>query len=245
MKKLTLNLSVFICFLLAGCVDPYLPVEKGDTDPPEIVETTPENGEVGVSKEGKVTVKFSKGVSPLTVHEESIILTTEGNKMVECEIELSDDWTEVELTPLNELTEGKVYSVKIARTITDINGLPLKTDGTDSPYRFSFSVETVFPVVAETYPEEGAVVSPSDLEAVTVRFSKPMDVLTIDESTVYLADVWGNVTYDKETYTASFIPDAPLSYGTNYKLIVTGKAKDSAGLNIQEDFIVNFMTSED
>jgi len=244
MKKLTLNLSVFICFLFAGCADTYLPVDKGDTDPPEIIETSPENGESGVSKESTVTVKFSKGVSPLTIHEESIILMT-GNHEVDCEIELSEDWTEVELTPLNELTEGKVYIVKIARTITDINGLPLKTDGTDSPYRFSFSVETIFPVVVETFPEEGAVVSPSELEAVTVRFSKPMDILTIDESTVYLADVWGDVTYDKETQTASFIPDAPLSYGTDYKLIVTGKAKDSAGLNIQEDFIVNFITSEE
>lgn len=233
-----------IFFALAGCVEPYSPVGKGNELPPEIVETTPVDGADDVSADSTVLIKFSKPLMDTSVHTSSIILLENGNR-INYEVKLSEDGKAVEMIPEDQLNEGAEYSVEVYRIITDEAGLPLKTDGTDSPYRFSFSVKTVAPVIVKTVPEAGEEVIASELEKITVEFSKKMDASTINESTVLLTDVDCEVSYDEETMTAILVPNIKLTHSTSYNIIITDAVKDIAGTSIGADTIINFTTAEE
>jgi hypothetical protein len=121
----------------------------------------------------------------------------------------------------------------------------LKTDGTDSPYRFSFSVKTVAPVIVKTVPEAGEEVIASELQNITVKFSKMMAVSTINNSTVLLSDVDCEVSYNEETMTAVLTPFAKLTHSTSYNIIVTTAVKDISGISLESDAIINFTTAEE
>jgi hypothetical protein len=243
-NSVKMTIPVLLLAVCIGCAEPYLPAGKEEIEPPEIVETFPNDGEIDVEENISVKIRFSKGMSPLTVHEGTFTMET-GRESVNFTITQSDDWTEVEIIPDKDLAEGSVYTVKVARTATDINGIPLHTDGTDSPYRFSFTTTTVYPEIEEVFPSENDIVSPDEFEFASVKFSKSMDPATINESTFFLADIPGTVVYDNQTATAYFTPGYPLSYGTDYKIIITGNVRDTSGNVLGEDFISPFTTTEE
>jgi hypothetical protein len=244
MKIIKLIGGLTILFALTGCVEPYSPVGKGNELPPEIVETTPVDGTDDVSAETTVSIKFSKSLMDTSVHTSSIIML-ENEISLNYAVNLSEDGKSVEIIPESELNEGSLYSVEVYRIITDEAGLPLKTDGTDSPYRFSFSIKTVAPVIVKTVPEAGEEAKASELEEITVEFSKKMDASTINESTVLLTDVDCEVSYDEETMTAVLTPGIKLTHSTSYNIIITDAVKDIAGTSIGADTIINFTTAEE
>lgn len=244
MKKIfRLFLSFFICFTVFSCVEPYSPVKEIDSIPPEVSETSPADQENDVPADISVTIKFSKPVLSSTVHSSSIKMTCD-DATVPAEVKVLEDGITAQIVPLSELIEGKEYAVEIERSITDINGLPLKTDGTDSPYVFSFTVVSTIPSVTATSPADSEIVASETLEKITVTFSEDMDPATINESTFFVEDVFGAVEYDAGTMTASFIPDAKLMHSTSYTLILTNGIKDLAGISIQNTS-VNFSTAEE
>jgi len=244
MKIIKLIGGLTILFGLIGCVEPYSPVGKENELPPEIVETIPADGADDVSAQTTVSINFSKPLMGDSVHTSSVILL-ESEIKLNYEVNLSEDGKSVEIIPEDQLNEGAEYSVEIYRIITDEAGLPLKTDGTDSPYRFSFSVKTVAPVIVKTVPEAGEEVIASELEKITVEFSKKMDVSTINESTVLLTDVDCEVSYDEETMTVILTPNIKLTHSTSYNIIITDAVKDIAGTSIGSDVIINFTTAEE
>ncbi len=146
MKIIKLIGGLTILFGLIGCVEPYSPVGKENELPPEIVETTPADKADDVSAETTVLINFSKPLMDASVHTSSVIIL-ENEISLNYAVSLSEDGKTVEIIPENKLNEGSLYSVEVYRIITDEAGLPLKTDGTDSPYRFSFSIKTVAPVI--------------------------------------------------------------------------------------------------
>ena len=179
-----------------------------------------------------------------SVHTSSIVLL-ENEIQLNYEVNLSEDGKTVEIIPADQLNEGSLYAVEIYRIITDKAGIPLKTDGTDSPYRFSFSVNTVAPVIVKTVPEAGEEVTASELEEITIEFSKKMDASTINESTVLLSDVDCEVSYDEETMTAVLTPGIKLTHSTSYNIIVTTAVKDIYGTPLENENIINFVTAQE
>lgn len=244
MKKIfKVFIPFFICFTLFSCAEPYSPVKDIDSTPPEVSGTSPADQESDVPADISVEIKFSKTVLSSTVHSSSIKMTCD-NAVVPAEVTVLEDGITAQMVPLSELIEGKEYTVEIERSITDTNGLPLKTDGTDSPYVFSFTVVSTIPSITGTNPADSEVVSAETLEKITVTFSEDMDPATINESTFFVEDVFGTVEYDAGTKTASLSPDTKLMSSTSYTLILTNGIKDLAGISIQNTS-VNFSTAEE
>jgi hypothetical protein len=104
------------------------------------------------------------------------------------------------------------------------------------------------------YPSSApTVVSVSPLGAnipldsvVTIRFSQPMQPATLNTGSFTLTaggeSVVGAVTYDDNTSTATFTPDAGLEYSTQYTATVTPDAKDVANNCLGENYDWSFTT---
>ena len=79
---------------------------------------------------------------------------------------------------------------------------------------------------------------------ISVVFSEAMDAVTIDEASFTVVNgrirVLGTVSYDPDTTTATFFPDAPLDEGVTYRATVTADATDEGGTGLASDEQWNF-----
>ncbi|MDH5696168.1 MAG: Ig-like domain-containing protein [Dehalococcoidia bacterium] len=103
--------------------------------------------------------------------------------------------------------------------------------------------DTTPPTISSVSPENGATDVPIDT-VVTATFSEPMDNSTITTESFTLAGraVLGNVTYDSDTYTATFTPDADLEYNHEYTAMLTIAITDVAGNPLAADYSWSFTT---
>jgi len=109
--------------------------------------------------------------------------------------------------------------------------------------------DTTIPSIVSTSPANGATAI-AVTTAVTCTFSEAMNASTINDASFLLVSVTsaatttvaGNVTYDGSSNVASFTPNSPLEYNTNYTATITTDATDAAGNVISASFSWSFAT---
>jgi len=89
------------------------------------------------------------------------------------------------------------------------------------------AVDTTPPTVVSTSPAADAT-GVAIGAAVSVTFSEAMDASTITTSSFTLDSVSGSVSYNSDTYTATFTPGASLSYSTTYTATLSTAITDAA-----------------
>jgi len=99
------------------------------------------------------------------------------------------------------------------------------------------SVSSTSPVVAATNIVVGAVI--------TTTFSEAMDTSTITTGSFTLDGVSGSVSYDSGTNTATFTPDASLSYSTTYTATLSTAIADAAGNPLASAYSWSFTTESE
>jgi methionine-rich copper-binding protein CopC len=102
----------------------------------------------------------------------------------------------------------------------------------------TFTIDNAAPTVISTNPanmDDKADVT----STIAAIFSEAINPATISFT---VSGVTGTVSYNETTYTATFIPDKALSYGTKYTAAVTG-AKDLAGNIMAADKTWTFTTT--
>ncbi|MBI5495717.1 MAG: Ig-like domain-containing protein [Deltaproteobacteria bacterium] len=78
----------------------------------------------------------------------------------------------------------------------------------------------------------------------SVVFSEAIDPATLDHTSLIMDGVTGAVTYDASTFTATFTPAHPLSFGTTYDVLVTTAVTDRFGHPLAEAYHFAFTTTE-
>ncbi|GAH04081.1 unnamed protein product, partial [marine sediment metagenome] len=103
--------------------------------------------------------------------------------------------------------------------------------------------DTTSPTVSGVSPGDGATDVTVDT-VVTATFSEAMDSSTITTESFTLAgsEVSGTVTYNSDTYTATFTPDANLDYNHEYTATLTRAITDAAGNPLAESYTWSFTT---
>jgi hypothetical protein len=98
-----------------------------------------------------------------------------------------------------------------------------------SPASYSWTIDTTAPTVSLVNPSNGATDVAINTTA-TATFSEAMNSsdITADNITVS-GGVTGTVTYDSGSRTATFTPDANLSYSTTYTVTIAAGIRDLAG----------------
>jgi hypothetical protein len=102
------------------------------------------------------------------------------------------------------------------------------------------------PTVTSVSPEDGAL-DVSVLMMITANFSGPMDASTINTTSFTLVTdsipVTGSVSYDSDTYTATFTQDTHLDYAHVYTANLSTDIKDEAGNPLAEAYTWSFTTA--
>ncbi len=92
-------------------------------------------------------------------------------------------------------------------------------------------------------PADGAVDVPVGA-VVTATFSISLNPSTVTPATFYLDGVPGTVSYDADTWTATFTPDADLAYGTTYTAHATTGIESADGAALCVEYVWSFTTVE-
>jgi len=109
-----------------------------------------------------------------------------------------------------------------------------------------FSPDTTPPTIASTSPVASAT-GVAVTTTVTATFSETMAASTITTTSFTLkagtAPVSGSVSYNSDTYTATFTPSANLAIGTTYTATLSTTITDAAGNPLASAYSWNFTTA--
>jgi len=122
----------------------------------------------------------------------------------------------------------------------------LQDAATRSYVHLNILATPVPPAVVEVQPRGGSLDAPSN-QAVTVRFSEPMDASTLTSANFQLVGLTrglipGTISYQASTFTMSFVPSSAL-LPDDYLATITGGAggvKGSNGLGLNRDYAWGF-----
>jgi hypothetical protein len=129
MHVIKLHLSLFLLTLmtiLSSCGDsssnPNPTPNPEDKTPPTITSLTPSDKSSSVSLSEPVTVIFSEAVKASTVTNETVILKSKGDSVLEKTLTLSDDKKTLTINYKNLVQNPETVTVTLTKTITDEAG---------------------------------------------------------------------------------------------------------------------------
>lgn len=138
---------------------------------------------------------------------------------------------------------GKLY---ITGQSYAVWGSPLHTfprSESYDPYGFLAVLGSENINIDNIFPEDRAI-NASVESSIKVTFSKPMKESTISNRTFLLDDgeVPGRVSYDPDSYTATFAPDTKLKFSEEYTATLNTDITDESGNSLSESFSWSFTT---
>ena len=233
-KKLLTAIVLSIVVLFGACSEDDFQETIGLC--PEVIATSPTNGETSVALNKVITVTFNEEMNPGTINASSFTIVN-GTTNIAGVITYSGNTAT--FTPTVNLVANKTYIGKVTTAVKDTRGNAMQED-----YIWTFSTGTTLqPLVISTDPannETGVVLN----KIITATFNTAMNPTTINGTTFTLKQgttaIAGTVTYSGTI--ASFTPTLPLTANTIYTGTVTTGAKNTAGVALSNDYIWNFTT---
>ena len=206
---------------------------------PTVISTVPASAATGVPIGNKITATFSTAMDPATITATTFTLQ-QGATAVTGGVTYIG--TTATFSPTINLSPLTNYTGTITTGAKDLAGNALA-----SVYSWTFTTGATLditpPTVTSTVPANlalGVAVG----NPITAVFSKAMDPLTINASTITLRQgattITGTVSYS--LITATFVPSAPLATATVYTGSVTTGAKDLAGNALAANYTWTFTT---
>lgn len=208
----------------------------GDTTPPEIIYTNPEEGETGVSVTASIVIVFSEPMDNASV--ESAITIDAGASIVAYTWSYNRTLVEMQTSGLLESTS---YTLTVSTAAQDVAGNPMTGDfylhfTTTSP-----SGDVTPPEILYTSPEDGSVDIPVQTDIVIV-FSEPMNETSV-EAAISISGGVNVSSYQWFSGNSSVRLLLPmLSYTNTYSVTVASTATDLAGNPMTSSFTMSFTT---
>lgn len=233
-KKLLATIALSIVVLFSACSKDDFQETIGIC--PEVIATSPANGEISVALNRVITVTFNEEMNSSTINSSSFTIV-DGTTSIPGVISYSG--ITASFTPIVNLVANKTYIGKITTTVKDTRGNALQEN-----FIWTFSTGTSLqPVVISTDPannDTGVVLN----KIITTTFNTAMNPTTTNGTTFTLKQgttlIAGVVTYSGTM--ASFIPTLPLTANTTYTGTITTGALNTAGIALTNDYVWNFTT---
>ncbi len=201
---------------------------------PEVIATSPENGEANVVSDKHITATFNEPMNPTSINESTFLLK-KGSTLIPGTVTYSG--TKATFVPAVLLEANTVYAATIKRESKDLMGNIMVKDTT-----WQFNTGAV-PSIILTSPIDGA----SDVAlnmAITAEFSTEMLATSINASSFIVLQgatpVSGSVSYSGNT--ATFTPTNILVSNKVYSATIKTTAKDLAGHALVKDSTWSFST---
>jgi hypothetical protein len=212
-----------------------------DTTAPRVSSTLPAANATGVAINTAIRATFSEPMKSTTLTTSAMRVTSSSGTTVTGSISVSGN--SLQLVPSKSLVAGTRYTVTVARTVTDIAGLPMA-----ATYSWSFTTasttDSTAPRVTATSPQNGATGVATNAR-IAATFSEDMRDSTITSSSVQLANasgtrVTGTVTMSGNTVT--FTPSTSLAGSAQYRATITTAVRDAAGNALTSAYSWSFTT---
>ena len=200
--------------------------------------------EGGAAIDSDITVGFSGLINRATATSSSVQLLGPGGALVPTEVSASVDGLAVDITPLSPLAYATRYRVVLTGALRSSSGgeiRPPRGPGSSEDL-LSFVTQPVPPdppVLVSTEPADGSTGADS-AGPVVVTFSKPMNPLTLDSTTVMLITAGGAqvavglTCCGQDDGTLRVDPVEPMAAGL-YRLVLGDGITDVGGLPMLPD----------
>ncbi len=209
--------------------------------PPQVVSTSPVDGETDVNINATIQVTFSEEMDTDSLRTGIVVHDGLENPVIG-NTTPSMDGLSVTFDPLFSYGYGQVYHVTVLPTVKDLAGNNLVAEVTLS---FTVQLEQIRPRVINIEPLDQAQFV-KRTQKVSVTFSEPMNSTSLANAIV-IKDPGLDVVpitpqYNAENYTLSVKPDTPLDYQTLYTITIRQEAKDLAGNFLDKEYTSSFTT---
>jgi hypothetical protein len=203
---------------------------------PKVISTSPTANEMDVVVDKVVSATFSMPMEITTINASTFTLK-QGSTAIAGVVSYSGN--SAFFTPNQNLLGNTIYTATITTGARNTANSPLAND-----YVWNFTTGVVIaPKVILTNPLNNVANVPIN-QVVTATFDMTMNLTTINNSTFTLKQgikpILGTITYSGTV--ASFTPNNPLLFNTNYTSTITTGAQNGAGVAIALDEVWNFTT---
>jgi len=210
--------------------------KTGGPDAPTVILTDPSDEEINVDTNKTITASFSQAMNPLTISPTTFTLKR-GTVNVLGAVTYSG--TTASFKPSLALLPGTTYTATITTGARNVGGTAMASN-----YVWTFTTKpNAPPTIMSTDPfnnEQGVVLN----KTVEATFSVTMDGASINADTYTLKN--GNLDVAGAIYTignkAYFNPTNDLLPSTTYTATITNNVKNSAGINMINDYVWTFRT---
>ncbi len=234
---------------LQPCVSPYygevedytVIIENRDVTPPVITSRSPENLTANAKVSSSVSVQFSEKIDPLSVSNNSLLLTHNGAAITGV---VSVENNVLRFVPDQPLAYSAQYTVVVYAGILDMSGNPLQLNAS-----WTFTTkqpDTTGPSILSRSPDINEQSVAIDRTVITVWFSEALDPASVNSSTFQLLrngqPVTANLSLGLNNSQALLTVANAHDHATTYTVKLTNGIKDIAGNPLRDPSEWNFTT---
>ena len=208
------------------------------TTAPVVVATSPTYGAQGVPLNASVFVQFSEALNSATVSSATAYLTDQNGTVVPGTTTLLPSGNTIQIKPSSNLTAGTsptstYYQVNATTGVQNTSGVALASQYYGYFYTGTATDTTPPTVLGVAPPNNQQNVGLNGL--VVVTFSKPMNPITVNSTTVSLSYgtsstvIPTTISFNSAVTQATFTPTAPLPPSATITVAITSGVQDLAG----------------
>lgn len=206
--------------------------EEGDTTPPEILSTLPENGNTDILVDTTISLTFSEAMNQTSVDNAininpsiSYTLTWNGNI--------------ISITPDDDLEYLTNYTITIG-----IGAMDLANNSLGEEYVFYFltvDLDNISPTIILTNPNNGSIDNLIST-TISITFSETMNSTSVKNSITIFPDIEYDISWNGNKKILT--PISNLGYNKEYKITIGTEAKDLFENFLETEYSFNFITEE-
>jgi RHS repeat-associated protein len=210
----------------------FTTIPNPSTTAPVLVATNPVSLASAVPTNVVVDFAFNEALDPTALTSETVTCYQNGN-WFQTGLSLLDGGTLLQIAPRVALTPNTSTNCQLANGIQGVNGLPLSNLSSNAlTFTTGAGPDAVVPTIVTASPPNGSS-NVGDNALVRLVFSKPINPLTVNASTIQLSGggltaVPDSISFGNSNQTALLVPHAPLPDGTQMSLVISG-VTDVAG----------------
>ncbi|MGH8551266.1 MAG: Ig-like domain-containing protein [Methylococcales bacterium] len=224
----------------------FTTADFGDTVPPTVLRTSPDNGQSAVPVNTPFTVEFSERMDPATLTTANFIVrdqTTGQN--VPGMIQVDPDGRTVSFVPSTTFAIGRSHVVTLSTTITDAAGNRL-TSGGFFTFTTAFVQDNQRALFLRSSPADGASNVPVN-SLIVMEFDEPLSVITVNRGIEILQNgqvVQGSFACSNGHRTVTFTSQSALTPNALHSVNLTTALTDLVGNPLDNPQNFGFTTGQ-
>ena len=196
---------------------------------PFMISSNPANSASGVPTNIAMDIGFNVPIDPNSITP-TTVLCYQNNVWFQNEISLVNGGTVLQIVPRLPLPANTFASCQVSTSLLGLNGVP--SQGASLQLTTGSGPDTVVPTVSSFSPPNGSV-NVGDNANIHFTFSKPINPLTVNASTIQLSGggstfIPDSISFSNSNQTVLLVPHAPMPDNTLMTLTISG-VTDVAG----------------